>query len=85
LGDLVTSVIVGIGMALVVETPVLRLRDKYFPTRSRALAPSVKDPEIESRQAETRRAMVRVANECGTVSERSAIVGEGGQGKWLEL
>ncbi len=34
---LVSSIGVGIGMALLVEFPVLRLRDRWFPSRSRPL------------------------------------------------
>lgn len=36
--SLVTSVIVGIVMAMLVESPFLRLRDRIFPSRSSALA-----------------------------------------------
>ena len=36
LGDLLSTAIVGVLMAVVIETPILRLRDKLFPTRSRA-------------------------------------------------
>lgn len=38
---LVFSVILGIGMALLIEQPVLRLRDRWFPSRTR----STQDPE----------------------------------------
>ena len=37
LGDAATSLAVGTGMALVVETPMLRMRDRFFPARSQAV------------------------------------------------
>jgi peptidoglycan/LPS O-acetylase OafA/YrhL len=37
LGDIASSVIVGVVMAVIIESPVLRLREKFFPARSRDL------------------------------------------------
>lgn len=49
----------GTGMALVVETPALRMRDRFFPARSPACASGGEDPVIESRQTVSGRAMAR--------------------------
>jgi peptidoglycan/LPS O-acetylase OafA/YrhL len=52
---LVSSIVVGIAMAVVIEQPVLRLRDRWFPSRSernRAISPSLMtllyQPEVRS-------------------------------------
>ena len=58
-GDVATTVVVGTGMALVVETPVLRLRDRFFPARSQASASGVEGPVTASRQAKAGSAMAR--------------------------
>jgi hypothetical protein len=47
-GDVATTLVVGTGMALVVETPVLRLRDRFFPARSQASASGLEGPVIAS-------------------------------------
>jgi peptidoglycan/LPS O-acetylase OafA/YrhL len=53
-GDVATSLAVGTGMALVVETPVLRFRDRFFPARSSAVESVVGNPEFELKEEPAR-------------------------------
>ena len=51
LGDIVSSVIVGVMMVLIIENPVLRLREKFFPRRSRDTEYNVRESSRVLQQA----------------------------------
>lgn len=44
-GNILTAVVVGITMAILVETPVLRMRDRWFPSVAHSTQPQLPPPD----------------------------------------
>ena len=47
--SVVTSIFVGIATAVMIELPVLRLRDRWFPSRTRSTSVDVKENAVQAK------------------------------------